>query len=216
LNGGGKRAGKLQRFAVDDDAGDALGAILIGLAEADVFVERATVEARLGVGFDKQALLDGLGCGRDAALLGFRFCSRRGEELAVQAKGFVWIFGGPAEDYASFDHFGGEVFYGRRRLAGENNCGVGKTGGATVVVDQFNKITERTRRALRETQGQRFIEGARGVGSQMKIAGNSDADAIGVFAADVDRDRSFQKHFVGVFSGHLPGERDLVAGADRS
>ncbi len=66
-NGSGELTGELQRLTFHGDAGDALGAILIDLAEANAFVQSA---AGLFAGVDKQALFDRLGRRREWALRG--------------------------------------------------------------------------------------------------------------------------------------------------
>lgn len=81
-NGRGKIAGEFQGVSIDSEADDALGAIIIGLAEANGFVESV---AGLRAGVDEQGLLKGLGRRGERALLGLG--GGRREKLAMKANG---------------------------------------------------------------------------------------------------------------------------------
>ena len=209
----------IEGLAVDGDASDALGAVLIGLAEADGFVEGAVGLGGVGRGLDKQTLLDGLGNWSHHA--GFRFGLGGGwsEQGAVQANGAERLLlagRGPAKDYAGFDHGCGEVIDGQRGFAGEDYRGVGDAGGTAVAIEQFNTVGERTGRACGQIGRQRLSEGTRGVGGEKQIAGNGNAGAAGLFAADSDRNVAFEQKLVSVLAGHLPGEGHAVTSASGS
>ena len=139
-DGRGEFAGELDGLAVERDAGYALGSVLIGLAEANVFVECAVGEVS-ACGGDEERLVDGLGGRGEQAFFGLG--GGRGEEMALEADSGGVYAGVPAEDDAGFADFRGEAGDGSRGFAGEDDGGIGEAGGAAVAIFQVDKVAER-------------------------------------------------------------------------